>query len=324
MQYRRMGDSDLTTSAVGFGCWEIGGSYGHFEEDEAIAAIRRAIDLGITLFDTARGYGYGQSEQLLAKALGARRRDVLVVTKGGLVPRPGNRPRRDSRYQSILDDCEDSLRFLATDYLDLFLIHWPDPATPFEETARALNDLVAAGKTRYVGVSNFHPPLLRQARALAPIITNQVGFNLFDRRWERQMFPTAAELGVGIMAYGPLAHGLLTGAFTPDTVFAENDWRRNGVLFGQSLFKGEHFARNLDVVDRLKAVAARKETTLPRLALAWVLSNPQVAVALTGARNPGEIEDNVEALAVELTPADLAELDGIMAGAVGQVEALPV
>jgi aryl-alcohol dehydrogenase-like predicted oxidoreductase len=324
MQYRRMGDSDLITSAIGFGCWEIGGTYGHFDVQEATAAIHRALDLGVTLFDTARAYGWGQSEELLGRALGPRRKDVIVVTKGGLVPRPGQRPRRDSRYQSLLDDCNDSLRFLGTDYLDLFLIHWPDPATPVEEAARALNDIVAAGKARYAGVSNFHPPQLRAMRALAPIVTNQVGYNLFDRRWERQMFPTARELGIGIMAYGPLAHGLLTGAFTPATTFEEGDWRRQGVLFGQALFQGDNFRQNLAVVERLKAVAARRGTTLPRLALAWVLANPQVAVALIGVRRISELDDNLKALDLALTDADRAEIDQIMAGAAGQVDAIPV
>lgn len=324
MQYRMMGSSDLKTSVIGFGCWEIGGNYGHFVEQDAIEAIRRAIDLGVTLFDTARGYGWGQSEELLAKALGERRKDVLVVTKGALVPRAGQRPRRDARYQSLIDDCEDSLRFLKTDYLDLFLVHWPDPATPIEESMRALNDLIAAGKTRYVGVSNYHPADLPTCRRHAPIVTNQVGYNLFDRRWERQMMPTAKELGVGIMAYGPLAHGLLTGTFTPDTRFDESDWRSRGVLFGQALFQGDNFRANLAVVDKLKELARRKETSLPRLALAWVLSNPLVSVALTGARQPSEIEDNVAALSINLSAADLAEIDATMRGAAGQVDELPI
>lgn len=189
---------------------------------------------------------------------------------------------------------------------------------------RALTDLITAGKTRYVGVSNYHPADLRACRASAPIVTNQVGYNLFDRRWERQMMPTAHEIGVGIMAYGPLAHGLLTGTFTLATRFDESDWRSRGVLFGQSLVQGDNFQANLAVVDKLQELARRKETTLPRLALAWVLANPQVSVALTGARQPSEIEDNVAALSITLSAADLAEIDTIMQGAAGQVDELPV
>jgi aryl-alcohol dehydrogenase-like predicted oxidoreductase len=333
MQYRTMGASDLTVSAIGFGCWEMGGTYGAIDDQEAIDAIHRAIDLGVTLFDTALVYGYdaarspegaGRSEVLLGEALGARRREVLVVTKGALPTRPGQKARRDSRYASVMEDCERSLANLGTDYIDLYLIHWPDVETPFAEPMRALNDLLAAGKVRYVGVSNFSAAQLRESRAIAPIIANQVGYNLFDRRWEREMFPTAAELGIGIMAYGPLAHGLLTGAFTPDTTFVDSDWRSRGVIFGQPLFEPDNFRQNLAVVDRLKVVAARKGTTLPRLALAWVLSNPQVAVALSGTRRPVEIEENIEALAIELSPAERAEIDEIMTGAAGQVDEVPV
>jgi hypothetical protein len=342
MQYRMMGSSDLKVSALGFGCWEMGGTYGSFDEQEVIDAIHHAIDEGVTLFDTALVYGFdpariswdedrsagaGRSERLLARALGARRKDVIVVTKGGLPTRREQRQerdRRDSRRASLLQDIEDSLRNLNTDYIDLYLIHWPDVATPFEEAMGALNDIVAAGKARYIGVSNFSAEQLRACRALAPICANQVGYNLFDRRWERQMFPTARELGIGIMAYGPLAHGLLTGAFTPATTFEEGDWRRQGVLFGQALFQGDNFRQNLAVVERLKAVAARRGTTLPRLALAWVLANPQVAVALIGVRRISELDDNLKALDLALTDADRAEIDQIMAGAAGQVDAIPV
>jgi aryl-alcohol dehydrogenase-like predicted oxidoreductase len=323
MQYRAMGNSELTVPAIGFGCWEMGGTYGAIDDDEAIAAIHRALDLGITLYDTALVYGRGRSEQLLAKALGPRRRDVLVVSKGGLPTRPGLKEGRDSRYATVIEDCETSLRNLDTDYLDLYLIHWPDVETPFEETMRALTDLVAAGKVRFIGVSNFSAAQLRACRALAPIVTNQVGYNLFDRRWERQMFDTAAELGVGIMAYGPLAHGLLTGTFTSETTFDETDWRARGVIFRQPIFSPEHFPANLAVVERLKTFAVRKGTTLPLLALAWVLANPRVTIALTGARRPSEIEENVTALEVQLTPEDHAELDSIMAGAAGQIDEIP-
>ncbi len=338
MEYRKMGNSDFTTSALGFGCWEMGGTYGTFDERETTAAIHQAIDLGITLFDTARFYGFttleaesdpaspthaGQSEELLGRALGAKRKDVLLVTKGGLPTRAGQLKGRDSRYQSIIDDCEASLRALGTDYIDLYLIHWPDTVTPLAEPMRALNDLIAAGKVRYIGVSNFTAAQLRESQALAPIITNQVGYNLFDRRWEHEMFATARELGIGIMAYGPLAHGLLTGTFTADTTFLESDWRSRGVIFGQALFKGENFQQNIRVVERLKALAAQKGIGLPRLALAWVLSQPAVSVALTGARNPAEITDNAAALELTLTPDDRTAIKAIMADAAGQIPEVP-
>jgi aryl-alcohol dehydrogenase-like predicted oxidoreductase len=326
MQYRMMGDSDLKVSAIGFGAWEIGGSYGSFVKEEVIAAVGRALDLGVTLFDTARGYGAGKSEELLGRALGSRRHEAVVVTKCGIPTRPGLYERRDSRYQTIMDDLDLSLQSLGMDHVDLLLQHWPDPQTPIEESMRALADIQKAGKARYVGVSNFHPHMLREARSYTPIVTNQVGYNLFDRRWERQMFPTARELGIGIMSYGPMAHGLLTGAFTRDTAFEENDWRRRGVIFGQNLFTPEHFPRNVEVVEQLSAVAHDLGTTLAPLAVAWVLRDPIVSVALSGTRKPQEIEENVRALDVipKLTPDVLERIDQVMSGAAGQTDALPV
>jgi aryl-alcohol dehydrogenase-like predicted oxidoreductase len=262
----------------------------------------------------------------LAKALGAHRKDTIVVTKGGLPTRQQQREerdRRDSRRASVLQDIEDSLRNLSTDYIDLYLIHWPDVETPFAETMATLNDIVKAGKARYIGVSNFSADQLRESRAVAPICANQVGYNLFDRRWEREMFPTAQELGIGVMAYGPMAHGLLTGAMGRATAFDPQDWRASGMIFGQHLFGPQNLPRNLEVVEQLKAVADRLGTSLPRLALAWVLRHPAVSVALSGCRTPGEIEENVRALEVTLPPDVPGELERIMAGAAGQVEAVP-
>jgi aryl-alcohol dehydrogenase-like predicted oxidoreductase len=324
MQYRRLGEAGPEISAIGFGCWETGGAYGAFDADEVDRAVGVALDLGVTLFDTARGYGAGRSEQLLGKALGGRRSEAIVVTKCGLPTRPGQKERRDSRYQSIIDDAEQSLRDLGMDYVDVLLQHWPDPETPIEESMRALVALQEQGKTRYVGVSNFHPAMLHEAKRHAPIITNQVGYNLFDRRWERRMFDTARELGLGVMAYGPMAHGLLTGAFTPDTAFDETDWRRRGSIFGQQLLTPENLPRNVEVVDELRALATDLGTTLTPLALAWVLRDPVVSVALSGTRRPQEIEENVRALEVTLPPDVLQRVDAIMGGAAGQTDDLPV
>ena len=324
MEYRRMGKSDLIVSAVGFGCWEMGGSYGDIDNGEVTTAIRRALELGVTLYDTARGYGAGRSEEILGRALGADRKNVIVVTKCALPTRPEQKPRRDARYDSIMKDVELSLQSLGTDYIDLLLVHWPDVETPIPESMRALNDLRGAGKVRYVGVSNFSAAQLREGKQFAPLIANQVGYNLFDRRWEYEMFPTAGELGIGIMAYGPLAHGLLTGTFTAETAFGSNDWRSRGIIFGQALFTPENLPKNVEVVDRLKRFAAKRGITLPRLALAWVLSNPQVSVALSGTRRPAEIEENVEALAIKLSDEDKAELATIMQGAAGQVKEIPM
>lgn len=326
MQYRTMGASDLTISAIGFGCWEMGGNqYGDVDDQEETHAVHRAIDLGVTLFDTAAIYGHGHSEEVLGGALGSRRNEIILVTKGGLSwDVIGGPQRRDSSRAAILQGMDDSLRRLGTEYVDLYLIHWPDVQTPIDETMGTLDDLVRAGKTRYVGVSNYSAAQLREAKRTTNICANQVGYNLFDRRWEREMFPTARELGIGVMAYGPMAHGLLTGTFTTETTFVEWDWRSRGAAFGQHLFSPENFPKNIAVADRLKEMAARLGTTLPQLAIAWVLQQPAVSVALAGIRAPEEIEHNVGALDVRFSPADLSVIDEIMAGAAGQTDAIPV
>lgn len=324
MQQRKLGNTGLSVSAIGFGCWEMGNpEYGVSNDDEVIGAVNRAIDLGVTLFDTAPNYGFGGSEEVLGRALGPRRRDIVLVSKVGITWDPVTHTAKfDGRYSTIKRINEESLRRLGTDHLDLVLMHWPDPETPIEETMRALEELRAEGKALHVGVSNFSAYELREARKYAPICANEVGYNLFDRRWEHAMFPTAQELGIGIMAYGPMAHGLLTGTLSRENVFDERDWRRRGDVFGQRLF-GPNLNQNLDVVDRLLTIADRVGTSLPLLSLAWVLRHPSVSVALTGCRTPREIEENVRALDVQLDADVLREVDHIMRDAAGQTDALP-
>jgi aryl-alcohol dehydrogenase-like predicted oxidoreductase len=324
VQYRKLGENGPTVSAIGFGCWEMGNpEYGSSDEREMVAAVQRAIELGVTLFDTAPNYGYGGSEEVLGRALGARRKDIVLVSKVGITWDPVTFTAKfDGRYSTIKRINEESLRRLNTDHLDLVLMHWPDPETPIAETMRALEELRAEGKVLNVGVSNFSAYELREARRHAPICANQVGYNLFDRRWEREMFPTAQELGVGVMAYGPMAHGLLTGTLARENTFDERDWRRNGNIFGQRLF-GPNLNQNLDVVDGLKSIADRIGTSLPLLALAWVLRQPAVSVALTGCRTPREIAENVGALDVSLDDQTLSDIDRVMSGAAGQTDVVP-
>ncbi len=325
MEYRNLGKDGPKVSAIGFGCWEMGGQhYGGTDDAEVTKAVHRAIDLGVTLYDTAPNYGFGGSEMVLGKALGARRKDIFLVSKTCITWDPVTHTSKfDGRYSAVKRLNEESLKRLGTDHLDLLLIHWPDPETPIAETMKALEELRQEGKALNVGVSNYTSYELTEARKGAPITANQVGYNLFDRRWERQMFPTAQELGIGIMAYGPMAHGLLTGAFTPETRFVDWDWRSRGSAFGQALFTPENFPANVGVADQLKAVAARLGTTLPKLAIAWVLQHPAVAVALSGCRTVGEIEENVTALEVKIPDDALARIEEIMQGAAGQVDQVP-
>jgi aryl-alcohol dehydrogenase-like predicted oxidoreductase len=324
VQYRKLGITGLSVSAIGFGCWEMGNpDYGSSDDNEMIAAVQRAIDLGVTLFDTAPNYGFGGSEEVLGRALGARRKDVVLVSKVGITWDPVTLTTKfDGRYSTLKRINEESLRRLGTDHLDLVLMHWPDPETPIEETMRALEELRTQGKALHVGVSNFSAYELREAQRHAPVCANEVGYNLFDRRWERAMFATAQELGIGIMAYGPMAHGLLTGTMPRQNAFDARDWRRHGNIFGQRLF-GPNLDQNLDVVDKLLTVADRLGTSLPLLALAWVLRHPAVSVALAGCRTPREIEENVRALDVSLNTETLGEIDQIMSGAAGQTDVVP-
>jgi aryl-alcohol dehydrogenase-like predicted oxidoreductase len=310
MEYRPFGKTGLQVSAIGFGCWELGGSYGHFDENEVIAAVQRAIDLGINCFDTAEAYGFGKSEELLAKALGPRRKDIILVTKFGI----GHKDRekgRDGRRSQALAAIERSLNFLKTDYIDIYLVHWPDVNTPFEETMLALEEIVQAGKVRFVGVSNFRLEQLQASMAARRVDVGQYGYHLFDRRMERDVFPYCLEHGIGMMAYGSLAHGLLTGAFTPQTTFEESDWRSKGGAFGLRPFAPENFATNLAVVEELKGLAARYNKTIADLALRWVLTNPVISVALVGFRRPQEVEANMGALGWSLDQDALAEIDAI-------------
>ncbi len=329
MEQRRFGTTDLRASAVGFGTWPIGntGNYGRSDDDLAVRAIHAALDLGITCFDTAANYGGGHSEVLLGRGLGKRRQDVVLLTKGGIVYDDTGRTLRRDSGRAYLEWCiNGSLERLGTDYLDLFLIHWPDTATPMAEMVGVMEDFVRQGKTRYIGVSNFNAAQLRECAAAAqaaPIAAEQVGYNLFDRRWEREVFGVCQDLGVSVMAYGPLAHGLLADAYNAETTFEEGDWRRKGNVFGQPLFTPENFPRNLAVVARLKEYAHAHGWTLPQLALAWVLVNPAVSVALVGARTEAEIAAAIGAAERELTADDRRELDAIMADAAGMTEAVP-
>ena len=312
MEYRRFGPTDMTVSALGFGCWEMGGTYGDVTEVEVSAAVNRAIDLGINCFDTAPAYGNGESEVLLGRALGVRRKDVIVVTKCGVgyTDRPKG---RDSRMTSILASVERSLQNMGTDYIDVLLIHWPDVNTPFDETMHALDRLVNDGKVRAVGVSNFTLDQIMECETTRGVDIVQYGLNMFDRRMEQEIFPYCLERGTGVMVYGPLAFGLLTGTLTADTTFGNNDWRSTGGRPGWNIgvFAEEHFQRNLQVVEELKPIAAARGKGMPHLALRWVLSNAAVSCALVGTRTVQEVEDNVAGLEWALSGADMAQIDDV-------------
>jgi len=317
MEFRQFGRTRLEVSAIGFGCWEIGGTYGRIDETQFQRAVSQAIDSGINCFDTAEAYGMGLSEQALARALGSRRRDVVLVTKFG-TGYPEMPTRRDSSRRRVMASIENSLRNLETDHVDVYMVHWPDPDTSLDETMRALDDIVREGKARYIGVSNFRLSQLEACMRLRPIDVVQYGWNMFDRRMQAEIFPYCAAQEIGVMAYGSLAYGMLSGTFTADMRFEESDWRSKGGMLGslnlfRTLFGPDHFPRNLRVVEELKGLAARYGMTLPQFALRWTLSNPVVSTALVGFRTPAEVTENLGALGGTISPADLAEIDAIFA-----------
>ncbi len=317
MRYKKFGNSDLETSAIGFGGWPMGsGHYGYFDEQQVIRAIHRSIELGVTLFDTAAIYGWGEGEKLLGKAIAGRRDRIVLVSKGGLVwDQPGLggavRP-RDSSRETLARGLDESLSRLGTDYLDLLLIHWPDEERPMSEPMEAFAEFQKQGKIRYGGVSNHSPQQMAECLEVFPIITDQVGYHLFDLRAEPEIIPFCRDNGMGIMAYGSLAHGLLTGTMTPETTFEEDDWRRGLSAFGQPLFQGEHFLANLKKVDTLKEMAADRGFSVAQLALAWVASEPTVSVALAGTRRPEEMEENAAAGDWQMSPKEREEIRAVM------------
>ena len=314
MEQRRFGDSSLVCSPIGFGTWEMGGTqYGEINLREATEAVNYALDHGITLFDTALGYGPYDSEILLGKTLGARRKEVVLVTKVGLTFQERKLVGLDASRAHVIREAEGCLSRLGTDWIDLLLIHWPDHVTPAEETIGALEDLKSAGKIREYGVSNYNVPMMEACERVGHLAANQVGYHLFDRRVEAEVLPYCLEHGIGFMSYGTLGFGLLTGAMTPETKFVSWDWRSNGMAFGLPLFTGEHFLKELKVVDRLKRLAADHGKTVAQLAIAWVLSQKAVTVALVGIRRPSEVEENVAAADWQLGDDVKAQIDRIFA-----------
>ena len=299
MRQRTFGNSGLTSSVIGYGGWPMGrGQYGDFDDDEAIVAARKSFDSGISLFDTAAVYGWGYGEKLMGKAIAPFRKDIVLVTKGGREWMRDN-PDRAAATVSISDratllrSIDESLERLNTDYIDLFLIHWPDHTRSFEEPMRALEDAKSDGKILHTGVSNFSPEMMMECRKHSPIVTNQIGYHIFDRRPESGVMPFVEANGMGVMAYGTLAHGLLTGTWSTDHSFGSNDWRTNGVNFGLTSFGPDNLAKNLAIVEKLKCIAADHGKTVAQLAIAWVLSNLTVTVALCGMVREVEVEDNI-------------------------------
>jgi aryl-alcohol dehydrogenase-like predicted oxidoreductase len=314
METVTLGRTDLKVSRIAFGAWELGGEWGSVDEDAAIATIRHARELGVTLFDTAQAYGFGASERVLGRALrddlDRRRDEIVVATKGGLRMTADGLV-RDSSRGWLRQGVDDSLRALGVDHIDLYQVHWPDPNVALAETAGALDELVAEGKIRHVGVSNFDVGEMTTFARTRPVETLQPPYSLFRRGIETDLLPYTNTHDIGVLVYGPLAHGLLTGTMDERTTFAPDDWRSTNPSF-----HGATFHHNLDTVRDLQRFAADElGRSVAQLAVAWTLANPAVDVAIVGARRPLHIDEAVTASELHLGDDELAHIDRIMAGA---------
>jgi aryl-alcohol dehydrogenase-like predicted oxidoreductase len=317
METRKLGSDGPELTVIGCGSWAMGGSgegdvngWGPQDDRESAAAIGAALESGINWFDTAPAYGMGHAEEVMGRALGNRRKDVYVATKFGLVWDDNGHLRNHAGYDSVIRECDASLRRLGTDYIDLYQMHWPDTeGTPVEESMRAVDDLIKAGKVRWLGVSNFDVPLLERAMTVRHVDSLQPKYNLFDRFIESDILPYCRDHGIGVVAYSPLASGLLGGRYTPETTFDPGDWRASNPDF-----TGEGLRRNVQRVDRLKELAARYGKTVAQLAIAWVLSTPGVTSAIVGARRPDHIKSALPASSWNLDPQLRQEIERCMVG----------
>jgi hypothetical protein len=307
-----LGASHLEVTPIAYGTWQFGGDWGPVDEQAAVAAITRARSVGINVFDTAQAYGFGRAERLLGRALAADLRSardtVVIATMGGL-RMDGDRLVRDASPAWLRKGVEASLDALRTDHIDLYQVHWPDPATPIGETAAALAELKHEGLIRHVGVSNYAPEQITEFAAVLPVETVQPPYHLFRR--DAGLLRYAQAHHIGVLAYGPLAHGLLGGTITEAATFGADDWRSHSPAF-----TGPGFRRNLGVVAALSGFAADRGVTIAQLAVAWVLAQPAVQVAIVGARTAAHLRGSVGALDLALSQGDLAAIDRIMAAAV--------
>jgi aryl-alcohol dehydrogenase-like predicted oxidoreductase len=310
LQTIKLGRTDLEVSRICLGTWQFGGEWGEIDHGEAINAVTRARELDVNFFDTAQAYGFGASEELLAQALhGVAREQVVIATKGGL-RKAGDELLRDSSPAWLRQGLEASLRHLRTDYVDIYQVHWPDPSTPFAETTAALEQFVREGKVRYLGASNFDAGQIAEFQRSRQLDTLQPPYHMLRREIEAATLPYCREHDIGVLAYGPLAHGLLSGNFTRQTRIEQDDWRASS-----DLFDGANYQRNLEIVERLRELADELDITVAQLAIAWTLANPAVHVAIVGARRPAHIEGAAPAAEVHLDKAAMARVEEILAQA---------
>ena len=304
MQTRELGKSGLRVSAIGLGCMGMSEFYGASNEGESIATLNRAIDVGVTFWDTADMYGSGENERLLAQVLAGRRDEVTLATKFGNGRGPGGTFLGiDGRPEDVRAACDASLERLGVDVIDLYYQHRVDPNVPIEETVGAMAELVAAGKVRHLGLSEASAETIRRAAAVHPIAALQTEYSLWTRDLEAEILPAIRDLGIGLVAYSPLGRGFLTGRFRSPEDLPADDWRRENPRF-----QGENFAANIAIADRVRELAEAKGRTPAQLALAWLLSRGEDVVPIPGTRSIARLEENAAAAEIELTAEELRTL----------------
>ena len=310
MEYRPLGTSGLMVSAVSIGTWAIGGeNWGEVNDQDSVAAIREAIDVGMTFIDTADIYGKGHSEEIVGRAIQGRREEVIVATKVANRWNERGEIWPDCSYDYIMQAVRASLKRLNTDYIDVYLIHRPDPNTPIPETMRALEKLLQDGVVRAVGVSRYDREQIGEAQRCIELHVAQYPLNILRRREITPILPFCREHNIGMMAYAPLSKGLLTGKFDVDTVFPENDLRSQSPVF-----QGKEFGKRLDAVERLRPLAEKYGKTLVQLAINWNLCQPGVTTALAGAKKPEQVRENAGGAGWKIGQEALDEIDRIVSG----------
>jgi aryl-alcohol dehydrogenase-like predicted oxidoreductase len=307
VESRNLGDEGLVVSELGLGCMGMSEFYGTGDEDESVATIRRALELGITFLDTADMYGPFTNEKLVGRAIEGRRDEVVLATKFGNVRgENGERLGISGDPDYVSKACDASLGRLGVDHIDLYYQHRVDPETPVEETWSAMKELVEAGKVRFLGISEAAPETIRRAHSVHPVSALQTEYSLWSRDVEDEILPTARELGIGFVPYSPLGRGFLTGRITSPEDFEEDDFRRNAPRF-----QGENFQKNLDLVDRVREIAQEKDVTAGQLALAWLLYQGEDVVPIPGTKRREYLEENAAAADVELTGEDLRRIEEV-------------
>jgi len=316
METRKLGYTDLYLTTVGLGTWAIGGGdnpygWGHQDDQDSIATIQRALDLGVNWIETAKGYGRGHSEEIIGEAVAGRRHNVILMTKCGILwKEDGSDIYIHLKAGSIKAECESSLKRLKTDTIDVYQVHWPGSDEDIEEGWGAIADLIKEGKVRYGGVSNFSIQQIQRIQPIHPVASLQPPYSMLKRDVEKGLLGFCSRNEIGVIVYSPMQAGLLTGKFTRvrGAALPDDDWRKKNPDFNEPLL-GIH----LELVEKLRPIATRKGQPLANLAIAWALRYSEVTSAIVGARYPGQIEETVKAMDLKLGEADLREIETLLA-----------